>query len=119
MPSMVRKHSVLPRNDEEVRVMVRYPLSERQSIGNLENMKIRTPDGREIPFQEIAEAYSADGYSTINRVNGVRSVNVRARVDKERIEPSSIVRDVRANYIPDILERYPNVRFGLGRRESR
>lgn len=103
----------LPRNDEEVRVMVRYPLSERQSIGNLENMKIRTPDGREIPFQEIAEAYSADGYSTINRVNGVRSVNVRARVDKERIEPSSIVRDVRANYIPDILERYPNVRFGL------
>lgn len=103
----------LPRNDEEVRVMVRYPLSERQSIGNLENMKIRTPDGREIPFREIAEAQIADGYSTINRVNGVRSVNVRARVDKERVEPSSIVRDVRANYIPDILERYPNVRFGL------
>lgn len=103
----------LPRNDEEVRVMVRYPLSERQSIGNLENMKIRTPDGREIPFREIAEAQIADGYSTINRVNGVRSVNVRARVDKERVEPSSIVRDVRANYIPEILERYPNVRFGL------
>jgi len=103
----------LPRNDEEVRVMVRYPLSERQSIGNLENMKIRMPDGREIPFREIAEAQIADGYSTINRVNGVRSVNVRARVDKERVEPSSIVRDVRANYIPEILERYPNVRFGL------
>lgn len=103
----------LPRNDEEVRVMVRYPLSERQSIGNLESMMIRTPDGREIPFREIAEAEIADGFSTINRVNGVRSVNVRARVDKDRIEPGSIVRDVQANYLPDILAQYPNVRFGL------
>lgn len=101
------------RDDEEVRVMVRYPLSERQSIGNLENMRIRTADGREVPFTAVAEAIEADGYSTISRVNGVRSVNVRARVDKDRVEPFAIIRDIRANYIPDILAQYPNVRFGL------
>ncbi|RUO26070.1 acriflavin resistance protein [Aliidiomarina minuta] len=103
----------IQRDDEEVRVMVRYPLSERQSIGNLENMRIRTADGRQIPFNAVAEAIEADGYSTISRVNGVRSVNVRARVDTDRVEPFTIIRDIRANYIPDILAQYPNVTFGL------
>ncbi|WP_194755398.1 efflux RND transporter permease subunit [Aliidiomarina indica] len=103
----------LPRNDEEVRVMVRYPLSERRSIGNLENMMLRTADGREIPFREVASASMGEGFGTINRINGVRAVTVRARVDKDRVEPGAIVRDIRENYLPNILEQYPNVRFGL------
>lgn len=101
------------RDDEEVRVMVRYPLSERQSLGNLENMRVRTSDGREVPFNAVAEAVQADGYSTISRVNGVRSVNVRARVDKDRVEPFAIIRDLRSERVPEILAQYPNVRFGL------
>lgn len=93
--------------------MVRYPLSERRSIGNLEAMRIRTADGREVPFNVVAEAVEAEGYSTIGRVNGVRAVNVRARVDKDNVEPFAIIRDLRAEHIPSILERHPNVRLGL------
>lgn len=103
----------LQRDDEEVRVMVRYPLAERQSIGNLESMRVRTEDGREVPFVAVADAVEADGYSTISRVNGVRAVTVRARVDKERVEPFAIVRDMWSEHVPDILAQYPNVRFGL------
>ncbi|RUO28706.1 acriflavin resistance protein [Aliidiomarina maris] len=103
----------IQRDDEEVRVMVRYPLSERRSIGNLEAMRIRTADGREVPFNVVAEAVEAEGYSTIGRVNGVRAVNVRARVDKDNVEPFAIIRDLRAEHIPSILERHPNVRLGL------
>ncbi|RTE87814.1 efflux RND transporter permease subunit [Lysobacter sp. N42] len=103
----------IPRDDEEVRVMVRYPLAERTSIGNLESMMIRTDDGREIPFREVAEATFADGFSSINRIGGVRSVNVRARVDKSSVEPREVVMDVMMNRLPSILEKYPNVQFGL------
>ncbi len=103
----------IQRDDEEVRVMVRYPLSERRSIGNLEAMRIRTADGREVPFNVVAEAVEAEGYSTIGRVNGVRAVNVRARVDKDNVEPFAIIRDLRAEHIPSILERHPNVSLGL------
>ena len=103
----------IQRDDEEVRVMVRYPLRERQSIGNLENMRVRTADGREVPFSAVAEAVEAEGYSTITRMNGTRAVNVRARVDKDNVEPFAIVRELRAKTIPDILAQYPNVRFGL------
>lgn len=103
----------LQRDDEEVRVMVRYPLEERQSIGNLESMRVRTADGREVPFVAVADAIQADGYSTISRVNGVRAVTVRARVDKDRVEPFAIVREMWSEHVPGILAQYPNVRFGL------
>ena len=38
------------RGQDDVRVMVRFPLEERASIGNLEEMYIRTPAGTEVPF---------------------------------------------------------------------
>ncbi|RUO78911.1 acriflavin resistance protein [Idiomarina tyrosinivorans] len=101
------------RGDEEVKVMVRYPLSQRRSVGNLEDMKLRTADGAEIPFTELATLENAKGYSTITRIDGVRSVNVRAKVDKSSVEPSKIVQQVRQEKIQPILDRHPSVSFGL------
>lgn len=103
----------IQRGDEEVRVMVRYPLDERTSIGDLENMKLRTADGALIPFTELADIEFAKGYNSIVRVNRERSVNVRARVDKARVQPSDIVRQVRAERIQPIMDKYPSVGFKL------
>ncbi len=103
----------IQRGDEEVRVMVRYPLEERQSVGNLEDMKLRTANGDLIPFTELAEIRFAEGYNTIRRINRERSVNVRARVDKDRVEPFEVVRQVRQDHIQAILDKYPSVSFKL------
>lgn len=103
----------IQRGDEEVRVMVRYPEEQRQSVGNLQDMKLRTADGAEIPFTELAEIEFAEGYSTITRINRERSVNVRARVDKESVEPFRIVKEVREQKIQAILDKYPSVGFQL------
>nr|WP_301774092.1 efflux RND transporter permease subunit [Pseudidiomarina sp. 1APP75-32.1] len=103
----------IQRGDEEVRVMVRYPLEERQSVGNLEDMKLRTANGDLIPFTELAEIRFAKGYNTITRIDRERSVNVRARVDKDRIEPFEVVQQVRENHIQPILDQYPSVSFQL------
>ena len=40
----------IQRGREEVKVMVRYPQQERESMGNLESMYIRTKEGDEVPF---------------------------------------------------------------------
>ena len=42
------------RGTEDVRVMVRYPEDERRSLGDLEDMRIRTPAGVEVPFSAVA-----------------------------------------------------------------
>ncbi|RUO55363.1 efflux RND transporter permease subunit [Pseudidiomarina homiensis] len=103
----------IQRGDEEVRVMVRYPINERQSVGNLEDMKLRTSDGALIPFTELADIRFAKGYNTITRIDRERSVRVRARVDKERVEPFEVVRQVREQHIQPILDNYPSVSFQL------
>ena len=103
----------IQRGDEEIKVMVRYPESQRQSVGNLQDMKLRTADGGEIPFTELAEIEYSKGYDTITRIDRQRSVNVRARVNKDEVEPSSIVQEIRDVKLPEILERHPSVGFGL------
>ncbi|RUO60610.1 efflux RND transporter permease subunit [Pseudidiomarina insulisalsae] len=103
----------IQRGDEEVRVMVRYPLDERQSVGNLEDMKLRTADGALIPFTELANIRFAKGYNTITRIDRERSVRVRARVNKDNVEPFEVVQKVRQQHIQPILDKYPSVNFQL------
>ena len=99
----------LQRDDEEVRVMVRYPLEERNSVGNLENMRVRAPNGDDVPFSQVANVKLAQGYASIVRVDGARSITVAAKVNKDIIDPGEVARDVMMNVVPEMLERYPDV----------
>ena len=103
----------IQRDDEEIKVMVRYPKSERSSIEHLENMRVRAPNGQEIPFQQVATFTVGQGFDSIIRVDGKRSVTVTAVVDKALMDPSEITNDVVNNLMSDLLARYPNVEFQL------
>ncbi|MBT0586396.1 efflux RND transporter permease subunit [Alteromonas oceanisediminis] len=99
------------RGDEEVKVMVRYPQSERSSVGHLENMRVRTLAGDEVPFEQVAEIELGRGFDSIIRVNGNRSVTVSAKLDKAILEPTEAMNEITSNVIPDLLARYPQVDF--------
>ena len=104
----------IQRGDSDVRVMVRYPRSERKSIGSLENMWIRLPDGREMPFDAVATYELERGYNAINRIDGRRTVTVSANADLNVVEPGRVARTVMSTYLPGLLARYPDVGFGVG-----
>ncbi len=101
------------RGNSDVRVMVRYPKSERGSVGNLENMWIRLPDGRELPFSAVAEYEMQPGFSVIRRMDGNRTVTVSANADLALAEPARIADDLLENYIPLLLQNYPGVTVAL------
>ncbi|MFW8589534.1 efflux RND transporter permease subunit [Glaciecola sp. 2405UD65-10] len=103
----------LQREDEEIKVMVRYPKEERNSVGNLENMRVRAPNGDDVPFNQVADVRLAEGYASIIRVDGSRSITVNGKVNKDIIDPGEVSSDVVKNVIPEMLERYPNVVFKL------
>ncbi len=102
----------IQRGTNEVWVWVRYPRSERRSIGNLENMWIRLPDGRELPFGAVAEYEMAQGYSALQRLDGQSTVIVSANADLDAVEPFQVLGQVQAEFMPDLLARYPGVRSG-------
>jgi multidrug efflux pump subunit AcrB len=74
----------LQRGKNEVLVYVRYPRDERKSIADLETIRIRTPDGTEVPFSQVATATFGRSPSVIQRTDGQRAIQVTADVDKAK-----------------------------------
>ena len=103
----------IQRGKDELKVMVRYPVEERRSIADLENMRIRTPTGDEVPFSSVAEVSFGQAYSSISRQNRKRVVTVSADVDPEVVEPGVVIKEISDDYIPTLLSRYPGTSFAL------
>ncbi len=103
----------IQRGKDELKVMVRYPISERRSIADLENMRIRTPGGEEVPFRDVAEVTYGKGYSRISRIDRERTITVDADIDPAVVEPGQVIRTMSAEFIPELLSRYPGVKYGL------
>ncbi|MDZ7868906.1 MAG: efflux RND transporter permease subunit [Rheinheimera sp.] len=104
----------LQRDGEEVKVMVRYPRSERSSLGALESMRIRTAAGGEVPFGQIASYTLQPSYSAITRVDGVRAVTVSAAVDKSRVEPGKVIKELQEGILKTLPDQYPGLKTSLG-----
>ena len=100
------------RGRDEVKVMVRYPEAERRSLADLAQMRVRTPAGSEIPFPTVAEVEEGRGYSSIDRVDRQRSVNVTAAVDETRANANEILAELESGYLPELVSRYRGVQFG-------
>jgi multidrug efflux pump subunit AcrB len=103
----------IQRGRDELKVMVRYPIEERRSFADLENMMIRTPTGSQVPFHSVAEVTFGESYANIMRLNRTRTVTVSADADPDLVEPGQVIRDLASGYIPGLLERYPGVDYGL------
>lgn len=104
----------IQRGQDDVRVMVRFPEAERKSIGNLEDMYIRTPSGSQVPFYSVAQFDIGRGFSRINRLDGKRQVEVRADVDRTAVTPEEVSAAIRSELLPQFRQRYPNIDVQLG-----
>ena len=101
----------IQRGRDDIRVMVRYPESERKSLADVENMRIRLPDGTEIPFRIVADVEYGRGYATIRRVDRRRVVNVSADVDEEVANASEINKELDEKVLPRLMREYPGLQY--------
>jgi len=101
----------IQRGRDEVKVMVRYPEEARRSLGALERLRIRLPDGTSVPFSTAAAAEYSRGPASIQRTNRRRVLNVTADVDTETANANRILADLESNVLPAILADHPEVRY--------
>ncbi|WP_430401315.1 efflux RND transporter permease subunit [Hyphomonas sp.] len=107
----------LPRDGEDVRVFVRYPRTDRESLDFLNNIRIRTADGRELPLYAVADIRFEKGISQIKRRERRRAVVVSAEVIAERI--TEIRGDLNDNFFAEFDKAHPKVRRGsIGRAQG-
>jgi multidrug efflux pump subunit AcrB len=99
------------RGSDDVRVMIRYPEGERRTLADVENMRIRTPQGAEVPFSEAARVEISHGYAAIQRTDGQRVVTVSASVDEKMANADEINAELAQRFLPALIQDYPGLRY--------
>ncbi|MDA3970134.1 MAG: efflux RND transporter permease subunit [Desulfobulbaceae bacterium] len=103
----------LQRGRDEVKVMVRYPEEDRQFLWNLENMRIRTPSGGEIPLMQAASVVESKGFSQINRADRKRVTNLTGSVNKKVANSAAILEEVEKTVLAQLKSDYPGLSYDL------
>lgn len=92
------------RDDEEVTVRVQLPESEKSRA--LEDLFLRTPEGREVPLTEVVAIREQSGFSRLRREDGQRFVSVAAEVDALVADSNAIIRALPQAGLAGIAAKY-------------
>ncbi len=100
----------LPRDGNDVRVFVRYPRDARRTLESLQQFRIRTADGRQVPLFAVADVEFAPGINRINRRERQRSARVSAELTEDM--GGRIRRELNEDFFPSWETRFPGVTTG-------
>jgi multidrug efflux pump subunit AcrB len=111
----------IQRGREELKVMVRYPQSNRSSITDLFDARIRLADGSEAPLSSVAQVTESRSLSAINRIDGLRIVSVSGQVDDTVTSPNLANAAILEKTVPNLKQQFPGLQIrqaGAGREQS-
>jgi multidrug efflux pump subunit AcrB len=103
----------MQREKDEVKVLVRYPEDERKSLGYVEEMRIRTPDGSEVPFSLLADVTMKQGYVSIERTQRKRVIKVYADVDETVTNANEVRNTLEKGFLQNLKFQYPGLRYSI------
>ncbi|MCF6326623.1 MAG: efflux RND transporter permease subunit [Devosiaceae bacterium] len=86
---------------------------ERSSLSKFDDFVITRTDGSYVPLSVIANIKVGQGYSRINREDGMRTVTVQGTIDTRIANASAIVSDTLERFMPGLLERFPGVSLNV------
>jgi len=101
----------IQRGRDDVRVFVRYPKGQRQSVYFLESMFIHLDDGTDVPLSEVAEIEYSSSPSEIIRIDRKRVITVSARVDQTRAVPAQIKDSLNTDFLNDMNKSFAGVKW--------
>lgn len=102
----------IQRGRDDVRVMVRLPLKERQAIADLEHILITTPSGGQVPLSHVAQLIPGQSPSSITRIDRYRVLNVTADLDKTQTNMTVLNADLK-QFLDELVAKYPGVSHSL------
>lgn len=106
------------RGSKEIRVMVRYPLRERESLDDLLAMPVRLPEGGEAPLGALAEVSFAPGHAGLMRQDRQRILRVMARVDTRQVDVNAIYADLENGGLDSLKRHFPTLHIRTGQEEQ-
>jgi multidrug efflux pump subunit AcrB len=99
----------LQRGRDEVKIWVRYTENQRKTIQQLEDMRIKTSNGQEIPLHELAKLSIQRGVVDIDHLDGQRQVTIEAEVSNKDVSAPLVIAQIKEEIIPPLLNKYPSI----------
>jgi len=96
------------RGTNEIEVRVKLPEQEREDIRTLENFMLRTPDGVEVPLSDVALIERGQAFTSINRRDGRRVINVGTDVEPKNAI-SRVLAAVNEDVLPQLRADFPGI----------
>ena len=85
----------------------------QDSLADLDYFSVTLPDGNQAPLPTVATVETGRGFARIQRIEGQRTVTIRGEVDSLVANVNEIIADTTAEFLPDLLSRYPSVSIAL------
>lgn len=102
----------IQRGRDELKVWLRFPAAQRESLAELDNMWISTATGA-VPLTEVAAVTLGTGNGELERIDRAPSISIQADIDRARVESRHVIAELREQILPQVLRRYPSVGFHL------
>lgn len=101
------------RGREDVRVYVRLPEEERDSIADVQRFRVRVPGG-DVALGSLAEVSFTQAPSVIRREDGRRVTTVTADVDTDIITGQEVALQLEREIVPRLQGDYPGLSYAFG-----
>lgn len=100
-----------------VSVEVRLPAEQRDSLAELYQLPIRTPDGVEVPLSRVAEIAYGRASASLTRIDGQRIISVSADTTSDA-QVNQLLGTLEAEVFPGIRAAFPGLEIGMGGRQQ-
>ena len=109
-----RKIREIQVGSEAYEIFFRLAKEDRSSLADLEYFSVTLADGTQAPIASVAILENYRGYARIARIDGQRTVTVQGNLDPAIANAAELSRTFRQELLPELNERYPDVRISLG-----
>lgn len=86
------------RGIDDIRVMVRLPREQRESLHTLDRMRIRTPRGADVPLSTVAEISFKKAPSHVQRKDGAEILRVGGQPRDETVDVMGIAKEIEPRF---------------------
>ena len=97
---------------DEIKIWLRYPFSDRNSIADIENTRIKTDLGQEFPLKELADYSIKRGKIKINHIDGKKEIRIDARLVDSELS-GQVNSQIKREVLPKLLSMFPNVNYQI------
>ncbi|QDU53866.1 efflux RND transporter permease subunit [Aeoliella mucimassa] len=98
---------------ESYEVTARFDEASQSSLSDLLDFRFTLPDGTQVPLATVASVLETRGWARIARIDHLRAATLRGDVDSRKANTAAVLAELKSDYLPELIAKYPHVRFDL------